>query len=143
MIKPAWILVATFIALAACWPGWRLDEGIAGQKVDPIEFAEAARAFAARYQVGAVVEPPPGPVPMLVRRFEFWPALHLRPGQTYRLRLLAEDGIHSVVHDGREVLLIPGEVQELVLTPKPGEELELRCNEYCGLGHNRMRAKLN
>jgi cytochrome c oxidase subunit 2 len=66
----------------------------------------------------------------------------LQAGQTYRLRLMAEDAVHSVVVAGHEMLLVPGRVQELTVTPRAGDTMELRCNEYCGLGHNRMRLKV-
>lgn len=131
-----------FAALAALWPGWRGAEEGDGEAVEVAVFAAQVRAFAAAHQVGEVVVPPPGPVPMLARRFEFWPPLRLEAGQTYRLRLMADDGLHSVAVAGREVLLVPGRVQEIELVARPGDEIELRCNEYCGLGHNRMRLRV-
>ncbi|MBR9971629.1 quinol oxidase [Magnetospirillum sulfuroxidans] len=136
------IAVALFAVLAGLWPGWRMPEAGSGQAVDPAVFIDQVRQFAAAHDQDGVVEPPPGDVPMLARRFEFWPAVHLQAGQTYRLRLMAEDAVHSVVVAGHEMLLAPGRVQELTVTPQAGDTVELRCNEYCGLGHNRMRLKI-
>ena len=136
------ILAAVFVGLAVLWPGWRMPEAAPGQAVDEAVFIAAVHDFAAVHDHGGVIEPPPGDVPILARRFEFWPALRLQAGQTYRLRLMAEDAVHSVVVAGHEVLLVPGRVQELTVTPRAGDTVELRCNEYCGLGHNRMRLKI-
>lgn len=128
-----------FLALAAWWPGWRGGEQPLGQAVDPAAFVAETQAFAARHQAGERVEPPAGDVPLLARRFEFWPHLKLSPEKHYRLRVMAEDSVHSVAVNGREMLLVPGHVQDIDVAP--GDQVELRCNEYCGLGHNRMRLK--
>lgn len=133
--------VLAFLTLAAWWSGWRDDEEPLGQVTDAATFVAETEAFAAQYQKGEHVQPPPGPVPMLARRFEFWPNLKLNPDESYRLRIMAQDSVHSVAVNGMEMLLVPGYVQEIDVVP--GDQLELRCNEYCGLGHNRMRLKLN
>jgi len=140
MIRLVLALLA-FLALAAWWPGWTGDEQSLGAPVDPARFVAETEAFAARHQMGEQVQPPAGTVPMLARRFEFWPQLQLDPQAHYRLRLMAQDSVHSVVVNGRERLLVPGYVQEIDVVV--GDQLELRCNEYCGLGHNRMRLKLH
>lgn len=130
------LFIAATLALAVAWPGWRLADA-------PPAYAEAPAAFAARVDAfadgNAVVRPAPGDVPVLARRFEFFPALELQVGQTYRLHVSSVDGVHSLVLDGREVLLVPGQVRILEVTPERPGGLDLRCNEYCGLGHNRMR----
>lgn len=130
------LFIAATLALAVAWPGWRLAD-------IPPAYAEEPAAFAARIDVfaggKAVVRPGAGDVPLLARRFEFFPALELRVGQTYRLHVSSVDGVHSLVLDGREMLLVPGEVRILEVTPERPGRLDLRCNEYCGLGHNRMR----
>lgn len=138
----AGLAIAAFVLLAALWPGWRRDEAEPGQAVDAAAFVAEVHAFAARHRRGEMVAPPPGAVPLLARRFEFWPSLRLEAGQTYRLRVMAEDSVHSLAVRGREVLLVPGRVHEIAVTPRVGEEIELRCNEYCGLGHNRMRLRI-
>lgn len=139
MIRLAAAMLA-FLALAAWWPGWREAEQPLGQVVDAAAFVTQTEAFAGRYQKGERVEPPAGDVPLLARKFEFWPDVKLQPDQSYRLRLMAQDGVHSVAVNGTELLLVPGYVQDIDVSP--GDQLELRCNEYCGLGHNRMRLKL-
>ncbi|MGE4280218.1 MAG: hypothetical protein AB7G62_11555 [Magnetospirillum sp.] len=132
--------VLAFLALAAWWPGWHQAEQPLGQAVDPAAFVAQTEAFAARYQRGERVEAPAGEVPLLARKFEFWPDVKLQPDHSYRLRIMAQDSVHSVAVNGVELLLVPGFVQDIDVSP--GDQLELRCNEYCGLGHNRMRLKL-
>lgn len=134
------LVLAAFVALVAAWPGWHASEAEPGRPVDAQAFADRVHAFAATLAPDAVVDG--GEVPLLARRFAFWPEVRLRAGQTYHLLLMAEDGVHSVVVAGREMLLVPGRVQRVTVTPAPGDDIELRCNEYCGLGHNRMRLKI-
>lgn len=130
--------IAVFIVLAAAWPGWRQPEDDLGEVVEATAFIARVHAYAGLYSEDA----PAGEIPMLARRFEFYPAVRLQAGQSYRLLLMAEDSVHSVAVNGREMLLMPGLVQAVEITPQPGDEVELRCNEYCGLGHNRMRLKI-
>ncbi|HLO76859.1 MAG TPA: quinol oxidase [Magnetospirillum sp.] len=142
----ALMAVAT-AGLLLAWPGWRMRDAPPGdgyaRNVD--QFAAAVEAFAAAHTVGErdgvpLVRPPPGAeVPVLARRFQFWPALQLQAGQTYRLHLAAQDTVHSVVIDGRELALLPGQVRVMAITPAQGTAPALQCGEYCGLGHNRMR----
>jgi cytochrome c oxidase subunit 2 len=127
------------LVLVAVWPGWRLADM-------PAAYAEPPEAFAARVEAFVagqpIVRPVPGDVPLLARRFEFHPALELRIGRTYRLHLSSVDGVHALVLDGVEMMLVPGEVRVLDITPDRAGPLEARCNEYCGLGHNRMRGQI-
>lgn len=134
------------LALLLAWPGWhRSDEEAANVTAIVSEtFVERAEAFAAAHAIGEregmpLVRPEPGAeVPVIARRFQFWPALELTAGQTYRLRLAAVDTVHSVAIAGQEVLLIPGHAHLLEITPAAAGPLPIQCAEYCGLGHNRM-----
>ena len=141
-MRDRWATIAFVLAslvLVAAWPGWRLAE-------TPAAYAEAPEAFAARVEAFAagqpVVRPSPGDVPLLARRFEFHPALELKVGQTYRLHLSSMDGVHALAVGRAEMMLMPGEVRVLEITPERTGPLEARCNEYCGLGHNRMRGQI-
>ncbi|KAF0222658.1 MAG: Heme/copper-type cytochrome/quinol [Rhodospirillaceae bacterium] len=131
--------IAAFAVLAMFWPGWTEPEADMGEAVEATAFIARVHAYAGLYSEDA----PAGEIPMLARRFEFYPAVRLQSGQSYRLLLMAEDAVHSVVVNGREMLLVPGMVQAVELSPRPGDVVELRCNEYCGLGHNRMRLRIH
>lgn len=130
----AMLFVLASVALAAAWPGWRLTEVPPAYAEDPTSFAARVAAQGAR--------PPPGDVLLLARRFEFLPALELKAGGTYRLHVSSVDGVHSLVLDGREILLVPGQVSILEVTPRRPGPLDIRCNEYCGLGHGKMRGEV-
>lgn len=139
------LIILTTLALLAVFPAWRMADPPPAYAAEPVEFLDRVQDFAARHATGAeiedmpVVAPPPGDVPVLARRYEFWPALELAIGHTYRLHATSLDGIHSLVLDGHEILLIPGEIRVVEITPQALGRLEIRCNEYCGLGHNKMR----
>lgn len=85
-----------------------------------------------------VVRPAPGDVPVLVKRWEFSPALELEAGKTYRLHLLSEDVVHSAAIGESEVLLSPGQVKVVTLVAPASGRVRIQCGEYCGLGHTKM-----
>lgn len=135
------LLVAATAGLLLAWPGWRLSDAPPkdAYAMETQAFLTAAQVFADRHRVGERVRPPPGAdVPVVARRFQFWPDLELQAGQTYRLHVAAVDVVHSVVVQGRELALVPGQVRVVDITPSAGDVV-LQCGEYCGLGHNRMR----
>lgn len=120
------------IALLALLPAWRMAEPKPAYMMPPELFRARVQAFAHDKDV---VEPMPGDVFLLAEPFRFWPELKLQPGQTYRLHIASVDGVHAVAINGTEILLAPGDVWVAEIN---GPQ-DLRCNEYCGLGHNKMR----
>lgn len=142
------LLAAASLALLLAWPGWRLGDAPPADAYaqDPAAFQAAVETYAAAHAVGErdgmpLVRPPPGAdVPVLARRFQFWPALQLQAGQTYHLHVASVDTVHSVVVQGHELALLPGQVRVVDVTPAAGAPPALQCGEYCGLGHTRMRA---
>jgi cytochrome c oxidase subunit 2 len=141
----AGLLLVVSLGLLLAWPGWRASDVPPGESYaqDPVLFVAAAETYAERHQVAErdgvpVVAPMAGAdVPVIARRFQFWPALRLRAGQTYHLHVMAVDTVHSVVIAGRELALLPGQAR--VVTVVADGDVALQCGEYCGLGHNRMR----
>lgn len=141
------LVLAGGIGLMAAWPGWRLSDAPPADVYaqNPELFLAAAETYAQAHGAGerdgmTVVRPPPGAeVPVVARRFEFWPALELQAGERYRLHVMALDTVHSVVVQGREFALLPGQVRMVEITAVPDAPPILQCGEYCGLGHNRMR----
>ncbi|MBX9634834.1 MAG: quinol oxidase [Magnetospirillum sp.] len=141
------LLLAVTLGLLAAWPVWRLTDLAPADAYaqTPENFAQSMEVYVAVHQVGErdgmpLIRPQPGAdIPVIARRFEFWPALELKAGQSYRLHVTSLDTVHTVVVHGQEFSLIPGQVRVIQLAPaKPGM-LILQCGEYCGLGHNRMR----
>lgn len=121
-------MIALTLVLLAALPAWRMSDA-----PPPDSYAETPESFVAR----AEAQIPGEDVLLVARRFAFGPAVELEAGRTYRLHVTSADTVHSLVLDGRELLLVPGQVQVLTITPTG--PLDIRCNEYCGLGHNTMR----
>lgn len=135
------------LGLLLAWPVWRLSDATPMDVITqtPEAFQVRAEAFAAAHGTGErdgmpLVRPPPGTeIPVIARRFQFWPALELKAGQIYRLRVATVDTVHSVAIAGHEMLLVPGEARLVEVTPDTPGPLPIQCGEYCGLGHNSMR----
>lgn len=99
---------------------------------------------------GASAMPPasaPDAVYLLAQKWFFEPGvLRLRAGAPYRFKMMAVDASHGAsFHLGRGSRIIrlrQGVVVEQELTfTRPGEYL-VYCTIYCGIGHDRMSAKL-
>ena len=127
-------LVISGVLLAAM-PGWRGGDPPPAYEMPIAEFVAWQRDVAASGTESA-------DVPVLAQRFGFTPELELRAGHAYRLHLTTGDVVHSATLAGREVLLTPGMVQVVTVTPHAGDALALQCGEYCGIGHSRMRADI-
>ena len=84
-------------------------------------------------------------VVVLTELYLFLPqTIRVPAGRPIRFRLTSADVIHGfqIVGTNANVLVVPGYVSELVTTfPQAGEYL-IVCNEYCGLSHHLMQARL-
>jgi cytochrome c oxidase subunit 2 len=70
--------------------------------------------------------------------------LHLKANVPYRFELVSNDVIHDFAVPDFAILMdvVPGRVNSIWnVFDKPGEYL-IECREYCGQGHQQMRAKL-
>jgi len=77
--------------------------------------------------------------------FAFTPAeIHVPAGKPVTFRMTSADVTHGflIVGTNANTMLVPGYVSQFTTVfRKPGEYL-IVCNEYCGLGHHLMAAKL-
>jgi cytochrome c oxidase subunit 2 len=83
-------------------------------------------------------------VVVLSQMFAFLPTeLRVPAHRPVTFRLTSPDVIHGfqVVGTNANVMVIPGYVSEFTTTFEPGEYL-ITCNEFCGLGHHAMQARL-
>ncbi len=99
-------------------------------------------AFAAELPI---VEPPPGGDAYLIgRMWQWYPALRLRLGETYRIHLSALDLQHgfSLQPLNMNFQAVPGYDHVLTLTPTSKGEFTIVCNEFCGIGHHAMTGKI-
>ena len=77
--------------------------------------------------------------------FAFTPAeIHVPAGKPVTFRMTSADVTHGflIVGTNANTMLVPGYVSQFTTVfREPGEYL-IVCNEYCGLGHHLMSAKL-
>lgn len=141
LLSAAYVLA--MLGLLSNWQGFNAVEPNPIGVADSQMFRHRVDVFTKSHQIGVLdylplVQPKPGQVvPILAQPFSFTPNLQLVAGETYHLEVFSADGVHSLAIDGQEVLLHPGQVWRLTVTAKPG--MRMVCNEYCGLGHAKMR----
>jgi cytochrome c oxidase subunit 2 len=84
-------------------------------------------------------------VVMIAMMFAFQPAeIHVPAGKPVTFRLTSADVIHgfSIVGTNGNTMVVPGYISQFTTVFRtPGEYL-IVCNEYCGLSHHLMSAKL-
>lgn len=119
-------------------------------RIQPSVYEAKVEAFAEKFQIGEesgvpVVRPPAGEdVYMLGRKWEWWPVLELKKGQSYRFHLSSLDWQHgfSLQPVGINIQVQPGYEHVLTLTPTQTGEFGVICNEYCGIGHDQMTGRI-
>lgn len=90
--------------------------------------------------------PPGQTVYIQARQFGFTPAtIHLQRGGDYTLAFHATDVMHgvSLIMDGNlSTVLMPGTTVEMPIRATESGEVQMRCTEYCGLGHHLMLGQI-
>lgn len=118
--------------------------------VTPADFMARTTTFVESGTVGdwngiPIVEPPPGGEAYIAAQMWIWyPALKLRLGETYRVHLSAIDLNHgfSLQPLNMNFQVIPGYDHILTITPTSTGEFTIVCNEFCGIGHDKMIGKI-
>jgi cytochrome c oxidase subunit 2 len=83
-------------------------------------------------------------VVMVAQMFAFVPMeMHVPAGRPVTFRITSADVVHGfqIVGTNGNAMVVPGYVSSFTTTFAPGEYLVL-CNEFCGLAHHIMQAKL-
>ena len=145
LICVVWAL-SMFAMMQLIWPRIGNEHtNIQTYRTDPLVYRDHVEAFTTANEVGEragkpVVEPPPGDVHVLAQRYEFWPILRLKRGETYTLHLSSLDVQHgfSLLPDNVNFQVLPGYVTQIDITPEQAGDYVLVCNEYCGTGHHLM-----
>lgn len=151
-----WIGVALLwcFVLSVMMPFWhfRGKQNSSGEaySVAPKAYSERVDKFVAANKVGdyngiPIVEPAPGSDAYLLGRMWAWyPVLKLRQGETYRLHISAVDLQHgfSLQPLNMNFQIVPGYDHVLTITPTSKGEFTIVCNEFCGIGHDRMVGKI-
>lgn len=119
--------------------------------VTPAAFLERVEKFVEANKTGEtiggvpVVEPAPGTdIYLLGRMWQWYPVLKLREGETYRLHMSSTDLQHgfSLQPLNMNFQVSPGYDHVITITPTSAGEFTIVCNEFCGIGHDRMIGKL-
>ena len=153
-----WVAIALVWALVMFFmmPYWHVygKQNLSSEayRTTPEMFTQKVQAMVDQYTIRKetardmpVVRPPAGAdVYMLGRLWEWYPALELEKGQTYRLHLSSVDWLHgfSLQPENINMMVIPGYEMVLKITPNKSGEFSVICNEYCGIGHHQMIGKI-
>ena len=84
-------------------------------------------------------------IDVTLSRYAFAPdRIEVRLGERVRLNVASIDGPHGfqVKALALNALIPEGKTVTVELTPKEAGTFEIKCSEYCGRGHGRMRARL-
>jgi cytochrome c oxidase subunit 2 len=84
----------------------------------------------------------PRAVEITAKRFEFVPStITLKKGETVVLRVRSEDVAHGLFLRPLKVDtdIVPGQVNEVVVTPQAAGTFVAICHHFCGSGHGNMK----
>lgn len=153
-----WVAIALVwaIVMFIMMPYWHVygKQNLSSEayRTTPEMFTKKVQAMVDQYTIRKetsrdmpVVHPPAGAdVYLLARLWEWYPALELEKGQTYRLHLSSADWQHgfSLQPENINMQVIPGYEMVLKITPNKSGEYSVVCNEYCGIGHHQMIGKI-
>jgi cytochrome c oxidase subunit 2 len=84
----------------------------------------------------------PRTIEVTAKRFAFAPnQIHLKRGETVKLRLSSEDVAHGFFLRALKLdeELQPGKTTEVTVTPQTAGTFTLICDHFCGSGHGNMK----
>lgn len=151
-----WIGLALFwcFIMSLMMPYWhfRGKQNSTGEaySVTPAAYFERVQKFVDANKVDEiggvpVVAPAPGTdIYLLGRMWAWYPILKLQKGETYRLHLSSMDLMHGFSLQPLNInfQVAPGYDHVITMTPTSSGEFTIVCNEFCGIGHDRMIGKL-
>ncbi|HJS42507.1 MAG TPA: cytochrome c oxidase subunit II [Gemmatimonadales bacterium] len=136
------VLIAAFVAtIVAGLAGSALQPPSHVETIDPTKVWNDPRFK----QRGVTATPDGATVVMIAMMFAFQPAeIRVPAGKPVTFRLTSSDVTHglSIVGTNGNTMVVPGYISQFTTVfHTPGEYL-IVCNEYCGLSHHLMSAKL-
>jgi cytochrome c oxidase subunit 2 len=97
--------------------------------------------------LGTAIEPDgSATVRMIAEQYDFVPHCVVVPAATpVKFRMTSADAVHGFLLPGTNVntMVVPGFVAELRTSFANPGEYEMPCNEFCGLGHHAMWARVS
>lgn len=82
---------------------------------------------------------------MTLQTFSFEPnEIKVPKGAKVTFTMTSKDVVHgiNVPHTNINTMVVPGYIQKITQTFNESDEFILICNEYCGIGHDQMSAKI-
>lgn len=146
-----WLVMGSVVVMTAFAIGWLFvgNQNVPTQAraTTPATFSAQVAQFAKRYggPDGRVYVPPGTDAYLLASRYAWYPNLVLESGGKYRIWLSSADALHgfSLIGQNLNLEVVPRHAMGAKLTiGKPGRYL-IVCNEFCGLGHARMKSYLD
>lgn len=155
-LEKSWVIIAFVwcLILTAMMPIWffygRQNVPATTFRTTPEAYQQKVTDFAGQYQVDTingipVVAPPPGSdIYILARQWQWFPALQLEKGETYRLHLSSLDVQHgfSLQPVNLNLQVLPTFEYVATITPTQSGEFSIVCNEFCAIGHHLMVGKI-
>ena len=122
-------------------------------RVSAEDFNSLVDGMVSKYEIGKtgvnndvpLVRPNPDePVYLRASMWEWYPALQLEKGKTYRLHLSSVDLQHgfSIQPVNLNLMVLPGYDYIANLKPTSTGDFRILCNEFCGVGHHTMVGKI-
>jgi cytochrome c oxidase subunit II len=108
-------------------------------------FVRASLVLAIISSVGMVkaqAQDQPRTIEVTAKRFAFAPnQIHLKKGETVRLKLTSEDVTHGFFLRALKLdeELQPGKTSEVTVTPQNAGTFTLICDHFCGSNHGNMK----
>jgi cytochrome c oxidase subunit 2 len=84
----------------------------------------------------------PRAIAINAKRFEFVPStITLKKGETVKLVVTSEDVTHGLFLRPLKIDtdLVPGETQQITVTPQTAGTFTAICHHFCGAGHGNMK----
>ncbi len=81
-------------------------------------------------------------ISITAKRFEFVPSsITLKKGETVKLRITSEDVTHGLFLRTLKIDtdLVPGETENLTVTPQAAGTFTAICHHFCGASHGNMK----
>ncbi len=155
-LEKSWVVIALVwcIMLTAMMPLWfiygRQNVPATTFRTTPAEFRATVDDFVEQYQVGVtngvpIVAPPAdSDIYLLARQWQWYPALQLEKGKTYRLHISSLDVQHgfSLQPVNLNLQILPTYDYVATITPTQSGEFSIVCNEFCSIGHHLMVGKI-
>jgi cytochrome c oxidase subunit II len=112
----------------------------------PVALAFCVLALSMLAWADAPADAPPRTIEVVASRFKFTPAvIEVTEGERVQLKVRSSDGTHGIgIKDFQVKAKLPktGETVTVEFVASKAGRYVVKCSEYCGGGHSRMKSEL-